>query len=134
MLTNIINTILSYKPQDGLKYLSPWIIPYLVGGLLIISNSFQALAWYQHLHHPNQVFIKSFFISLIYVMFEYVSNVHATSIGSTIFSIFQIKVLKEITEVIVFLVYAYVSFNKIPTWKTLLALILMSISMVLIMN
>lgn len=106
--------LLSYKLSDFTKHFSatsPYILPIVVV-LLIISNIFMFFAWYHFLKTPDVLFITALGISLIYVVFEYLVNMHANALGKKKLSLYQLKIIQEALTLVVFIVLAYVIFGE----------------------
>lgn len=90
--------------------------------LLIISNSFMTMAWYGHLRFKDMKWsaglglISIIFISWGIALFEYAFQVPANRIGyqgdGGPFSLFQLKVIQEVTTLSVFTVFALVFFKN----------------------
>lgn len=76
--------------------------------LLTLSNIFMTFAWYGHLKHMNgyPLFIV-ILVSWGIAFFEYTLQVPANRIGSQHFSLGQLKVIQEITTMIVFALFAF---------------------------
>ena len=76
--------------------------------LLTLSNIFMTFAWYGHLKHGNgyPLFIV-IVVSWGIAFFEYTLQVPANRIGSQHFSLGQLKVIQEITTMIVFAAFAF---------------------------
>ena len=82
--------------------------------LLTLSNIFMTFAWYGHLKHMNgyPLFIV-ILVSWGIAFFEYSLQVPANRIGSQHFSLGQLKVIQEITTMIVFAFFAFL-YMKLP--------------------
>jgi uncharacterized protein len=72
-------------------------------GLLIISNTFMTFAWYAHLRNLSD---RKWYIAAVLswgiAFFEYLFMVPANRIGSTEFSLAQLKILQEVITLMVF--------------------------------
>jgi uncharacterized protein (DUF486 family) len=90
--------------------------------LLIVSNTFMTIAWYGHLKNKAQPLAWAILISWGIAFIEYVFQVPANRIGSTRFSLTQLKIAQECIALVVFLVYAFVAFREIPRWNTIAAM------------
>ncbi len=76
-------------------------------GLLVLSNIFMTFAWYGHLKHlkGSAVFV-AITASWGIAFFEYMLMVPANRIGSTVFSLAQLKILQEVITLSVFIPFA----------------------------
>lgn len=76
--------------------------------LLTLSNIFMTFAWYGHLKYMNgyPLFIV-ILVSWGIAFFEYTLQVPANRIGSRHFDLGQLKVIQEITTMIVFAFFAF---------------------------
>lgn len=72
-------------------------------GLLFLSNIFMTYAWYGHLKdHKNSALWVAVLISWGIAFFEYLLQVPANRIGSTMFTLPQLKIIQEVITMIVF--------------------------------
>ena len=88
---------------------------------LIISNVFMTLAWYGHLKMEEMGWLKKtglFAIILIswgLALFEYMFQVPANRIGFVQnggpFNLFQLKVIQEVSTLVVFVIFARLAFR-----------------------
>jgi uncharacterized protein (DUF486 family) len=85
--------------------------------LLIVSNTFMNLAWYGHLKFKDQPLWIMILASWGVAFFEYVFQVPANRIGSTEWSVPQLKVLQECITLIVFTVVALILFRSPLKWN-----------------
>lgn len=87
---------------------------------LIISNIFMTYAWYGHLkdlkHKPIWIAIT---LSWMVALFEYCFQVPANRIGSSYFSLPQLKVMQEVITMVIFAVFA-VAYMNVPITKNYL--------------
>jgi uncharacterized protein (DUF486 family) len=75
--------------------------------LLILSNVFMTFAWYAHLKHVRTwPWFLAVVISWGIAFFEYLLQVPANRIGSTTFSLPQLKILQEVITLSVFVPFA----------------------------
>lgn len=71
--------------------------------LLICSNVFMTFAWYAHLKNLRQQWwFWAVLVSWGIAFFEYVLQVPANRIGSTVMSLPQLKILQEVITLAVF--------------------------------
>ena len=72
-------------------------------GLLIVSNTFMTFAWYAHLRNLSD---RKWYIAAILswgiAFFEYMFTIPANRIGSTEYSLAQLKILQEVITLTVF--------------------------------
>ncbi len=90
--------------------------------LLILSNSFMTLAWYGHLKFGElKWFNKLGIISIVLVswgiaLFEYAFQVPANRIGykenGGPFSLIELKVIQEVTTLLIFTVFSLIFFKS----------------------
>src|ERR1700745_3573910 len=62
--------------------------------LLIISNTFMMIAWYGHLKYKQAPLLATIVVSWAIAFFEYVFQVPANRIGSSYFSLTQLKIMQ----------------------------------------
>ncbi len=89
--------------------------------LLTISNVFMNLAWYGHLRFKDKPLWVVILASWGIALFEYMFQVPANRIGSSQWSVPQLKVLQECITLVVFTVVAFLLFNTTPKWNILVA-------------
>src|SRR3979490_929773 len=92
--------------------------------LLIISNTFMNLAWYGHLKFKNQALWLMILASWGVAFFEYVFQVPANRIGSSEWSVPQLKILQECITLVVFTLVAFVLFRSPVRWNYLVSYLL----------
>lgn len=85
--------------------------------LLTISNVFMNLAWYGHLKFKDQPLWIVIFASWALALFEYIFQVPANRIGSSQWTLPQLKVMQECITLIVFTIVAFVLFHATVTWN-----------------
>ncbi len=102
-------------------------------GLLVVSNTFMTIAWYGHLKHKDKALFVVILISWSIAFFEYMFQVPANRIGSTQFSLTQLKIIQECVSLSVFVIYAWVAFHEKIRWNTALALVLIGVAVYLAM-
>lgn len=101
--------------------------------LLTISNTFMTFAWYGHLKHKERALFAVILISWGVAFFEYLFQVPANRIGSTQFSLTQLKIIQECISLSVFVIYAWLAFHEKLRWNTALALVLVFVAVYLAM-
>ncbi|HMI47451.1 MAG TPA: DMT family protein [Gemmatimonadaceae bacterium] len=73
-------------------------------GLLIISNTFMTFAWYGHLKNlSGRKWYIAALLSWGIAFFEYMFMIPANRIGSTEYSLAQLKILQEVITLTVFI-------------------------------
>jgi uncharacterized protein len=95
--------------------------------LLVLSNTFMTLAWYGHLKFSEwKWFNKLGLIAIVLIswgiaLFEYAFQVPANKIGykgnGGPFSLLQLKIIQEVTTLIVFAIFTLIVF-KTETFRT----------------
>jgi uncharacterized protein (DUF486 family) len=85
--------------------------------LLTISNVFMNLAWYGHLKLKDQPLWIVILASWAVALFEYIFQVPANRIGSTEWSVPQLKVLQECITLVVFTIVAFLLFRSPIKWN-----------------
>lgn len=106
--------------------------PLTVVLLLICSNTFMTLAWYGHLKYRTATLAVTVVVSWLIALPEYAFQVPANRLGYGYFSATQLKVIQEVVSPSVFAVFAFVYLGEKPTWRTLLAFILIVLAVMLI--
>jgi len=101
-------------------------------GLLILSNTFMTFAWYGHLKlgqlkwFENAGFFTFILISWGLAFFEYIFQVPANRLGyrenGGPFSLVELKVIQEVTNLSVFVVFVFYFFrNESLRWNHFVA-------------
>jgi uncharacterized protein len=85
--------------------------------LLTISNVFMNLAWYGHLKFKDQPLWIVILASWGVALFEYIFQVPGNRIGSSEWSVPQLKVLQECITLIVFTIVAFLLFRSPIKWN-----------------
>ena len=101
-----------YAPKDLASYIPSDAVLYVVIILLVISNTFMTMAWYNHLQSPNRTFFMSLVIAMFFVVFEYTFNIHANAIGYTAYDLYTLKIIQEAVTLSVFVAYAYFMYDQ----------------------
>jgi uncharacterized protein (DUF486 family) len=92
--------------------------------LLTISNIFMNLAWNGHLKFTNEPLWLAIVASWGLAMFEYIFQVPANRIGSSEWSVPQLKVLQECITLVVFSILAFVLFRAPLKWNIVVSYLL----------
>ena len=89
-------------------------------GLLVLSNIFMTIAWYGHLKsHKDSSLWVVILVSWGIAFFEYCLQVPANRMGSSHFTLPQLKILQEVITLSVFAVFA-VTYMQVPLTKNFL--------------
>ena len=76
-------------------------------GLLVLSNIFMTFAWYAHLKDLRaKPLIVAILASWGIALFEYVLQVPANRIGSSLLTLPQLKIMQEVITLLVFVPFA----------------------------
>ncbi|HVK52728.1 MAG TPA: DMT family protein [Pseudoxanthomonas sp.] len=70
--------------------------------LLLASNVFMTFAWYGHLKYRSSPLLLAIIASWGIAFFEYSLMVPANRLGSTVYSVVQLKTIQEILTLVVF--------------------------------
>lgn len=75
--------------------------------LLLLSNCFMIIAWYGHLKFKSTLpLLSAIFISWFIAFFEYIFQVPANRLGYGILTAYQLKLIQECINLIVFIGFA----------------------------
>jgi len=85
--------------------------------LLVVSNVFMTLAWYGHLKFESAPLWLAIAGSWALAFFEYCFQVPANRIGSSKFSITQLKIMQECITLFVFSIIAFFLFGQHLSWN-----------------
>ena len=92
-------------------------VPVVTIGLLIASNVFMTFAWYGHLRFKSTALITVVLVSWGIALFEYMLQVPANRIGSSVFSAAQLKTMQEVITLSVFSVFSWAYLGERITWQ-----------------
>ena len=70
--------------------------------LLCLSNVFMTFAWYGHLKYKHAPLLTVILVSWGIAFFEYLLMVPANRMGSSVYSVVQLKTIQEIITLVVF--------------------------------
>ncbi len=79
--------------------LSNYLVPVL---LLLASNVFMTFAWYGHLKYKSAPLFMAILVSWGIAFFEYSLMVPANRMGSSVYSVVQLKTIQEVITLVVF--------------------------------
>ena len=85
--------------------------------LLAGSNLVMNTAWYWHLKLPGKALWLAVAMSWGIAFFEYCLAVPANRIGSTVYSLGQLKIMQEAFSLLAFVVVAWALFGQKPGWN-----------------
>ena len=74
--------------------------------LLLGSNVFMTFAWYGHLKYKSSPLALVILVSWGIALFEYILQVPANRIGSSVYSAPQLKGMQEVITLVVFAVFS----------------------------
>jgi uncharacterized protein (DUF486 family) len=100
--------------------------------LLIASNTFMTIAWYGHLKYKEKPLWMAILVSWCIALPEYALQVPANRIGHRYMTATQLKVMQEVISLTVFMLFAWWYFGEQPTWRTLLAFVLITVAVALV--
>jgi uncharacterized protein (DUF486 family) len=92
--------------------------------MLVASNVFMTFAWYGHLKFKESPLWIVILVSWGIAFFEYCIQVPANRLGSSYFSVAQLKVAQEVITLTVFGVFSVLYFNEELKWNYLVGFIL----------
>lgn len=90
--------------------------------LLTFSNLFMTFAWYGHLKYKSAPIITVILVSWGIAFFEYVLQVPANRMGSSIFSLSELKTIQEVISIAVFVIVATTYFGEPLKWNYIVGL------------
>jgi len=93
-------------------------------GMLVVSNVFMTFAWYGHLKFKESPLWMVILASWGIAFFEYCVQVPANRLGSSYFSVAQLKVAQEVITLSVFSVFSVLYFKEELRWNYLVGFIL----------
>jgi len=85
--------------------------------MLVASNVFMTFAWYGHLKFKESPLWIVIFVSWGIAFFEYCIQVPANRLGSSYFSVAQLKVAQEVITLSVFTVFSVLYFKEELKWN-----------------
>jgi len=97
--------------------------------LFILAATFQTFAWYLNID-GEYTFGLGLFLSLCLVFFEYLCITKANQWGYSMFSLFQLGMIAELINWLVFILYIKFVKNEEIVWKTWLSLSIMIIAII----
>jgi len=95
-------------------------------GLLVLSNVFMTFAWYAHLKNLREKWwLTAALASWGIALFEYLLQVPANRIGSTVMTLPQLKILQEVITLTVFAPFVILYMKEPLKWDYLWAALCM---------
>ncbi len=91
--------------------------PYITITLLLLSNIFMTFAWYGHLKFKTVPLVIVIFVSWGIALFEYILQVPANRIGSSYFSLVELKTIQEVLTLIVFALFSVYYIGEPLKWN-----------------
>ncbi len=85
--------------------------------LLLGSNIFMTFAWYGHLKYKSSPLMLAIMVSWGIAFFEYTLMVPANRLGSTVYSVVQLKTIQEILTLVVFAGFSYWYLDQPLKWN-----------------
>lgn len=96
-----------------MSFLAALPVPVQTLGLLLLSNVFMTFAWYGHLRNlASSPWYVAALVSWGIALFEYLLQVPANRIGSTQYSVAQLKIAQEVITLSVFVPFAVFYLNQ----------------------
>jgi uncharacterized protein (DUF486 family) len=93
--------------------------------LLVGSNIFMTFAWYYHLQKKEAwPLLIAIGVSWLIALPEYILQVPANRIGSSVFTLPQLKIMQEAITLAVFTVFTIIVAKQTPTWRDFVAMLL----------
>ena len=92
--------------------------------LLFLSNIFMTFAWYGHLKLKDKPLWLVIVASWALAFFEYLFQVPANRIGSTNYTLVQLKVMQECITIFVFTIIVWFMFGQMPRWNNIVSFLL----------
>lgn len=93
--------------------------------LLIASNTFMTIAWYDHLRDKQSPIVLTILVCWLIALPEYALQVPANRLGHGLLSATQLKVIQEVISLGVFVGFAWWRLGEPPTWRTAIAFLLL---------
>ena len=92
--------------------------------LLLCSNIFMTFAWYGHLKYKNSPLFLAILVSWGIAFFEYLLMVPANRLGSSVYSVVQLKTIQEILTLVVFAGFSVWFLGQPLKWNHYAAVVL----------
>jgi uncharacterized protein (DUF486 family) len=101
--------------------------------LLVCSNIFMTIAWYGHLRFKHSSLWLAILASWLIALPEYALQVPANRFGylTSGLTAYQLKILQEAITLVVFMVFAWLVLDEMPTWRQGAAFLLIVAAVIL---
>ena len=96
--------------------------------LLTISNIFMTFAWYGHLKYKSSPIVLAILVSWSIAFLEYCFQVPANRIGSSTFTLAQLKTIQEVITLVVFCVFSVAYMHEGLKWNYIVGFIFIIIA------
>jgi hypothetical protein len=104
--------------------MNPTVVALRTAGLLGLSNCFMTLAWYGHLRFKSAPLWLAILASWLLALPEDALQVPANRWGHGTLSSYQLKILREVITLCVFIVFALLGLGEKPEPRHFLAMAL----------
>lgn len=102
--------------------------------LLTISNIFMTFAWYGHLKYKSSPIVLAILVSWSIAFLEYCFQVPANRIGSSTFTLAQLKTIQEVITLVVFCVFSVTYMHEGLKWNYIVGFIFIIIAVFFIFH
>lgn len=85
--------------------------------MLMASNVFMTFAWYGHLRFKEQPLVVVILASWGIALFEYCLAVPANRLGSSVYSVAQLKTIQEVITLSVFAAFSVLVLKQPLSWN-----------------
>jgi hypothetical protein len=89
--------------------------------LLLASNVFMTVAWYEHLRYKDRSLLMVILVSWLIALPEYCLQVPANRIGHGQFSAAQLKIIQEVVSLSVFAVFSTLYLHESLRWNQIVS-------------
>lgn len=96
--------------------MKPALVPII---MLVVSNVFMTFAWYGHLKFKSKPILLVILVSWSIALIEYCFAVPANRIGSSVYSVAELKTMQEIITLIVFAGFSVLYLGEPIGWNHL---------------
>ena len=94
--------------------LASYLAPIL---MLLCANVFMTFAWYGHLKHKSSPLLLMILVSWLIALPEYIFQVPANRIGSSVYSLVQLKTIQEVITLAVFVGFSVWYMGETLKWN-----------------
>jgi len=96
--------------------------------LLTIANIFMTFAWYGHLKYKSSPIFLAIVVSWSIAFVEYCFQVPANRIGSSTFTLAQLKTIQEVITLVVFCFFSVLYMHEGLKWNYIVGFIFIIIA------